>query len=141
MESEDLKSSERQGFLLEAINLAQSYGVASSKSDQLKEYQNDFHMMQLTEIQKEIIYNILIILIQKDGDAKGQTSLKLKEMYIETNENFKSQIAKMILQEFVRKCERNTDDQIKTQIKNLRNMFKEDSTSLELLSTVENALS
>lgn len=141
MESEDLKSSERQGFLLEAINLAQSYGVASAKSDQLKEYQNDFHMMQLTEIQKEIIYNILIILIQKDGDAKGQTSLKLKEIYIETNENFKSQIAKMILQEFVRKFERNTYDQIETQIKNLRNMFKEDSASLELLSTVENALS
>lgn len=45
-------------------------------------------MMQLTEIQKEIIYNILIILIQKEGDTKGQTTLKLKELYIDTNENF-----------------------------------------------------
>ena len=33
MEDNELDSTKRQGFLLEAINLAQSYGVASAKSD------------------------------------------------------------------------------------------------------------
>ena len=45
MGEKDMDSAQRNDYLLEAINLAQSYGVASAKSDSLKEYTNDFHMM------------------------------------------------------------------------------------------------
>jgi len=46
----------------------------------------------------------------------------------------------MILQEFVGKCHQYTEDQMKTQITNLRNMFKQEKSSLELLQTIESTL-
>jgi len=40
-----MSDAQRNSYLLEAINLAQSYGISSAKSDCLKEYKNDFHMV------------------------------------------------------------------------------------------------
>ena len=72
--------------MLEAIHLAKSIEVTNIK--------DDFHLVQLAQIQKEILYELLIILISKQGDDQGQATVKLREIY-QTIEN-KKEIANKI---------------------------------------------